>query len=265
MNEVQSLNFNEQTTLGPRYHLEVFEGPLDLLLKLIARNKVDIMDIPIALILEQYMEYVSELEKTDSEVAGEFIAMAAELMLIKSKLLLPGASDPSAPDPRAELVGALMDYKKAKEAAAELNTLYQIYSGRMAKESEEIDVDNSYVAPQELDFLTAAFERIERKRKLMDLAKTDEPEKNLKTIATAKVTPIHEMVVYMLRYMIATKKPVSFEELMERAHTRSELVASFIALLQLIRKGQISIISDDPENPLLEINYERDKFTAADT
>ena len=117
---------------------------------------------------------------------------------------------------------------------------------------------------QELDFLTAAFERIERKRKLMDLAKTDEPEKNLKTIATAKVTPIHEMVVYMLRYMIAKKEPVSFEELMERAHTRSELVASFIALLQLIRKGQVSIISDDPENPLLEINYERDKFTAAD-
>ena len=137
MSEVQLLNFNEQSSDGPRYHLEVFEGPLDLLLKLIARNKVDIMDIPIALILEQYMEYVSELEKTDSEVAGEFIAMAAELMLIKSKLLLPGANDPSAPDPRAQLVGALMDYKKAKEAAVELNTLYQIYSGRMAKESEE--------------------------------------------------------------------------------------------------------------------------------
>jgi chromatin segregation and condensation protein Rec8/ScpA/Scc1 (kleisin family) len=66
----------------------------------------------------------------------------------------------------------------------------------------------------------------------------------------------------MLRYMLTKKEPVSFEELMERANTRSELVASFIALLQLIRKGQVSIISDDPENPLLEINHERDKFTA---
>jgi segregation and condensation protein A len=210
------------------------------------------------------MEYVNDLEKTDSEIAGEFIAMAAGLMLIKSKMLLPSSTDPSAPDPRAELVSALMDYKKAKEAAAELNGLYQIYSGRMAKESDEVDVDNTFVAPQELDFLAAAFERIERKKKLMALAQNDEPEKNLKTIATAKITPIHEMVVTMLRYMIAKKKPVSFEELMERSHTRSELVASFIALLQLIRKGQVSIISDDPENPLLEINYERDKFTAAD-
>lgn len=262
MNEIQKLNFNEQTTYGPRYHLEVFEGPLDLLLKLIAKNKVDILDIPIALILDQYMEYVSDLEKTDSEVAGEFIAMAAELMLIKSKMLLPSLSDPSAPDPRAELVSALMDYKKAKEAAAELNSLYQIYSGRMAKESEEIDVDNTFVAPQELDFLAAAFERIERKRKLMALAHNDEPEKNLNTIAKAKITPIHEMVVTMLRYMITKKEPVAFEELMERAKTRSELVASFIALLQLIRRGQISIISDDPENPLLEVNYDRDKFTA---
>ena len=151
---------------------------------------------------------------------------------------------------------------KAKEAAAELNGLYQIYSGRMAKESDEVDVDNTFVAPQELDFLAAAFERIERKKKLMALAQNDEPEKNLKTIATAKITPIHEMVVAMLRYMLTKKEPVSFEELMERANTRSELVASFIALLQLIRKGQVSIISDDPENPLLEINHERDKFTA---
>ena len=262
MNETQSLNFNEQSSFGPRYHLEVFEGPLDLLLKLIARNKVDILDIPIALILDQYMEYVNDLEKADSEIAGEFIAMAAELMLIKSKMLLPSSTDPSAPDPRAELVSALMDYKKAKEAAAELNGLYQIYSGRMAKESDEVDVDNTFVAPQELDFLAAAFERIERKKKLMALAQNDEPEKNLKTIATAKITPIHEMVVAMLRYMLTKKEPVSFEELMERANTRSELVASFIALLQLIRKGQVSIISDDPENPLLEINHERDKFTA---
>ncbi|MBQ8399100.1 MAG: segregation/condensation protein A [Clostridia bacterium] len=262
MNETQKLNFNEQTSLGPRYQLEVFEGPLDLLLKLIARNKVDIFDIPIALILDQYMEYVNELDKTDSEIAGDFIAMAAELMLIKSKMLLPGSADPAAPDPRAQLVSALMDYKKAKEAAIELNGLYQVYSGRMAKESEEIDVDKTFVAPQELEFLAKAFERIEKRRRLMDLAKTDEPEKNLKTIATAKVTPIHEKVVSMLKYMLKKKAPVSFEELMAQSRTRSELVASFIALLQLIRRGQIAIVSDDPENPLLEINHERDKFAA---
>ena len=75
-----AFSFNESIT--PQYHLEVFDGPLDLLLRLIAKNKVDILDIPIALILDQYMEYVTELQKTDADIAGDFIAMAAELMLI---------------------------------------------------------------------------------------------------------------------------------------------------------------------------------------
>ncbi len=247
---------------APQYHLEVFDGPLDLLLRLIARNKVDILDIPIALILDQYMEYVAELERSEPDIAGDFIAMAAELMLIKSKMLLPVLNEPDATDPRAELVRSLMDYKLAKEKALELSARYQIYSGRLAKESEEIDVDQSYVAPQETDFLFAAFERIERRKKLMELSKNAEPEQNLKTIATARVAPIHEKVFSMLRYMKRQGK-ASFEELMLReASTRSDLVASFIALLQLIRKGEVKITADDPENPILEINYERDKFTA---
>lgn len=257
-----SFSFNEAYT--PQYHLEVFDGPLDLLLRLISKNKVDILDIPIALILDQYMEYVSELEKSDADIAGDFISMAAELMLIKSKMLLPGANDPGAADPRAELVRSLMDYKLAKEKAAELNGLYQIYSGRMAKESEEIDVDKSYVAPQEIDYLFSAFERIERRIKLMELSHTDEPEKNLKTIATARVTPIHEKAFNILRYMKVRKK-VSFEELILRNKSRSDIVATFIALLQLIRKGEIKIVVDDEENPEMEINYERDKFAAATT
>lgn len=257
-----AISFNESYT--PQYHLEVFDGPLDLLLRLIAKNKVDILDIPIALILDQYMEYVSELERTDADIAGDFIAMAAELMLIKSKMLLPSMNEPGAPDPRAELVRSLMDYKLAKEKAAELNNLYRIYSGRIAKESEEVDVDKTFVAPQELDFLFAAFERIERRKKLLDLSHTDEPEKNLKTIATARITPIHEKVFNMLRYMKKRGK-VTFEELILRNETRSDIVATFIALLQLIRRGEVKIVTDDPENPEMEINYERDKFAAATT
>jgi segregation and condensation protein A len=210
----------------------------------------------------QYVEYIANAQKLDMELAVEFLIMASDLMLIKSKMLLPREEDEEEEDPRASLADALQRLEAAKNAAAILSKRYEMYSGRMAKESDEVDVDNTFVAPQELDFLAAAFERIERKKKLMALAQNDEPEKNLKTIATAKITPIHEMVVAMLRYMLTKKEPVSFEELMERANTRSELVASFIALLQLIRKGQVSIISDDPENPLLEINHERDKFTA---
>lgn len=253
-----TISFNE--TVTPQYKLDVFEGPLDLLLKLISKNKVDIMDIPIALILDQYMEYVSELERSDPDIAGDFIAMAAELMLIKSKMLLPG-NDPAAPDPRAQLVTALMDYKKAKEAAKQLDSLYQLYSGRMAKESEEIDVDKTFVAPQQLEYLFAAFERIERRKKLLELSITDEPEKNLKEIATKRITPIHEKTFSMLRYM-KKRGAVHFDELILRNETRSDMVATFIALLQLIRRGEIRFLPDDQdyENPLLEINYERDKY-----
>ena len=254
------LIFEDRT---PQYHLEIFDGPLDLLLKLIARNKVDILDIPIALILDQYMEYVNELQSSDPEIAGDFIAMAAELMLIKSRMLLPGSDEPGKTDPRAELVRTLMDYKLAKEKAAELDALYRIYSGRMAKESEEIDVDRTFVAPQETEYLFAAFERIERRRKLLDLARSEESDKNLHTIATKRVVPIHEKVFSMLRYM-KTKGKVAFEELMERETTRSDLIASFFALLQLIGKGMIKISVDDPENPILEINYERDKRDTRD-
>ena len=101
------------------YRLEVYEGPLDLLLDLIAKNKIDIMNIPIALICDQYMQYITEAQAMDMELAGEFIVMASELLYIKSKMLLPRA-EPDEEDPRASLAEALLLYKQAKEAAEQL-------------------------------------------------------------------------------------------------------------------------------------------------
>ena len=141
------------------FKLEVYEGPLDLLLALIAKNKVSIYDIPISLIFEQYMEYIDAMREMDMEVAGEFINMAAELMLIKSRMILPKAkSDTEEEDPRAALAAALIAYKRAKMAATPLAALYSEYSGRTVKETDEIDVDNSYVAPHELDMLVKALQ-----------------------------------------------------------------------------------------------------------
>ena len=97
------------------YHLEAFDGPLDLLLSLIQKNKVEISDIPISLICDQYMAYVTEAERLDMDLASEFIVMASELMLIKSKMLLPKA-EPEEEDPRAELAEALIKYQQAKAA-----------------------------------------------------------------------------------------------------------------------------------------------------
>ena len=97
----------------PTFKLEVFDGPLDLLLFLIAKNKVSIYDIPIALILEQYMEYIEDLKKMDLEVSSEFIEMAANLMYIKSKMLLPKPPEDEE-DPREQLALALAEYKRYK-------------------------------------------------------------------------------------------------------------------------------------------------------
>ncbi|MBO5682717.1 MAG: segregation/condensation protein A, partial [Clostridia bacterium] len=101
------------------YRLEQFEGPLDLLLTLIHKNKVSITDIPIALICDQYMEYIEGAEELNMDVASEFILMASELMLIKSKMLLP-REDEDEEDPRAQLEDALLRYPQAKEAATKL-------------------------------------------------------------------------------------------------------------------------------------------------
>ena len=251
------------TEEGLSFRLEVYEGPLDLLLKLIAKNKVSIYDIPIALIFDQYMAYIEEMKQMDMEVAGEFITMAAELMLIKSRMLLPSAkTDGSEEDPRAALAAALLEYKRAKENAVTLKALYEEYGGRMVKETDELSEDRSYVAPQQIDSLLAAFERITRRRQLHEAAMTDEPERTLDVIVKKKITPISAKVFGVLRQLKRGGK-VPFEQLMLQNKTRSDLIASFVAVLQLIRKQEILVTGETEDgDPILEINYDRRKDDA---
>lgn len=239
------------------FHLEVFEGPLDLLLKLISKNKINIYDIPIAFIFDQYMEYIDLMREMDMEVAGEFISMAAELMLIKSRMLLPKTSDENEEDPRASLTQALIEYKKAKEAAAFLAERYSIFGDRMTKDTDEIEFDRSYVASQDVEALIKAMDRLLIRKKLLDEARTDEPENNLKHIVSAKITPIHVKVASILRTLVRNKR-VDFETIMCENRTKSDLVAAFLALLQLISKKQIRIAEETDEGKMfIEINYER--------
>ena len=119
------------------YRIEQFEGPLDLLLTLIHKNKVNIEDIPIALICDQYLAYIVEAKELNMDIASEFIVMASELMLIKSRMLLPRVSEDEK-DPRKELADALLRYQQAKQASAKMAPLYQKFSGRMVKDTDEI-------------------------------------------------------------------------------------------------------------------------------
>ena len=141
------------------YRLEQFEGPLDLLLTLIQKNKVSITDIPIALICDQYIEYIEKAQELDMEIASEFIVMASELMLIKSKMLLP-KTDEDEEDPRMTLTDALLRFQQAKEAATKLAPLYSYYSARIVKDTDEISIDKTFVHDQDVEDLCAAVRRI---------------------------------------------------------------------------------------------------------
>lgn len=224
---------------SPQFELEVFEGPLDLLLSLIAKNKVDIYDIPIALILEQYLAYLEQMRKLDMEIAGEFIVTASELMLIKSRMLLPKPeSDVPEEDPRAKLAQALIEYKRAKEAASYLSGQYETYAGRFAKDTEIFDKSKMVPDEMDVDLLARAMNKmLQKNSELPRLAK--ESENAIQTLLKARVVPVSEKVYFVLRRLVKGDTP--FDSLFDTVQSRSELVATFVAVLELVRVQRIQV------------------------
>ena len=141
------------------YKLEKFEGPLDLCLMLIKMNKMNIEDIQISVLCDQYMEYINGMENADIELSSEFLLMASELMLIKSKMLLP-RNEEEEEDPRAALAAAMLEYQRAKEASTLLKDLFDEYGLRMVKDTDEIAPDKKDVADHKADVLSAALIRV---------------------------------------------------------------------------------------------------------
>lgn len=231
------------------FKLETYEGPLDLLLALISKNKVNIYDIPISLILEQYMDYIRQMQELDMEVAGEFIAMAAELMLIKSRMLLP-KPEIEKEDPRERLAQALIEYKKAKEAAVDFRDRYARYHGRMAKDPEVIETEKVLV-DHDVALLEKAFEAM-MKRSREEIRKLVKPETTLGSLLSENktVVPVSRRILGVMRHL-AKKGEAGFEEIMLQSRSRSELIASFMALLELLRANRIEIVAD-PNAPETE-------------
>ena len=224
------------------YRLDQFEGPLDLLLTLIQKNKVNIEDIPISMICDQYLEYLRAAQNMDMEIAGEFIVMASELMLIKSRMLLPRTPEDE-DDPRADLADALRRYQQAKQAAVKMAELYKIYSGRMVKDTDEITVDTSYVADQQVTSLCLAVRRI--------IAANESRPKLEKTIFAPMIAkpiiPVDIKIVGILHRMEKKKKgnATSMKELLSDATSLSDLIAIFLGILELIKVRKIKIEQDD--------------------
>ena len=230
--------------------LQAFEGPLDLLLHLIEKNKVDIYDIPIVEITEQYLDYVSKMPKDDLDLASEFLVMAATLIDIKSRMLLPKEIDENGEeiDPRAELVEKLIEYKMYKYAAVELRDM-QVYAGKsMYKQPTVPEEVSKYEPPVNLDSLLTD----------VDLNKLNDIFQMLLKRQVDKIDPVRskfgkiEMEEVSLpdkiSYVSTTvkkRKKCKFKQLLEEAHSKVEVIVSFLAILELIKVGEIEVRQDE--------------------
>ena len=228
------------------YRLDQFEGPLDLLLTLIQKNKVNISDIPIALICDQYVAYIAEAQKLDMDVAAEFLVMASELMLIKSKMLLPRPEE-NAEDPRAQLTDALLRYQQAKEAVAKLSPLYAYYSGRMVKDTDEISIDKTYVHDQDVTALCAAVRRIIAYNNALEKAANTA----FKPMISKPIIPVEIKIVSILRN-IEQRGAATLNDLIRDEASLPDVIAAFLGVLELVKIRKLLIADEiDEDNALL--------------
>ncbi|MGD9900073.1 MAG: ScpA family protein [Calditrichaceae bacterium] len=228
--------------MGYRVKIDVFEGPFDLLLFLIRKNEVDIYDIPIASITDQFLEYLEVINVMDLDVAGDFIEMVAILMHIKARMLLPqqfGDSDDELEDPRTELVEKLIEYKRFKEAALDMEELEEkrrlLYSRQYFKylpRTEEIS-DEQYLENVTLFDLILAF------KKAMDSM----PKVQYHEVRKIEVT-VEQQSEYILE-RAGRVKVLLFQDIMKEIREKIVLIVTFMALLDLIRSGKISVRQSD--------------------
>jgi segregation and condensation protein A len=219
--------------------LEVFEGPLDLLLYLIKRDEVDIYDISIERITKQYLSYIEAFQVLNIELAGEFIVMAANLLYIKSRTLLPvdqqmAEEDAEEEDPRWELIRQLIEYKKFKEAAALLRdqeTKQENLFARVPVTPDLAPVENILVDEVGIFDLIHAFQKI--------LKRLEKKPENLAEIFAENFT-VSDKIELVLR-ITQSGVPVRFEELFADAAGRTEIVVTFLAMLELIRLKQLRV------------------------
>ncbi len=227
--------------------LPAFEGPLDLLLHLIKQNEIDIYDIPIALITQQYLEYLEMIKSLNLDVAGEFLLMAATLLHIKSKMLLPPTEDEEEEtepeeDPRAELVRRLLEYQRFKEAAQELEKGLLLDRDVFARHffSEEFLAEAEEALPGEVTL----FDLLEAMKKVLQGAPVEE----FQEVSLEHLTIKDKILQIMDR--LWEMESLAFTELFSVATPRGEIIVTFLALLELLRLRMIKVFQADPFGPI---------------
>lgn len=224
-----------------RVILEVFEGPLDLLLYLIRKHNLDILDIPVARITQQYIEYIEMMHYMQLELVGEYLEMAALLAEIKSRMLLPKPKEDNEDetDPRAELVRRLQEYEQIKSVAEEMSKLPRLGADMFVSSAKLPDVEHEKVEP-EIDFkeLLHAFKDVLLRADL-DTAHNIERE----------VLTVRERMSRILRQLEADKF-VNFVDFFDLSEGRSGLVVTFLSILELTREWVIELVQSESFAPI---------------
>ncbi len=222
----------------PPVKLEAYEGPLDLLLDLIRRQEINIYDIPIAKITQQYLDYLHLLEEMNIDVAGEFILMAATLIYIKSRMLLP--PDPLAPleeeDPRTELVHRLLEHEQFKNAAQMLQ------SKRMVEDAtwSQPGIGEFVEAEDEPGLAVSVFDLISVFRQILERAK-----KHTQIQIRREEVTVAQMIQHVKEILLASSRPVPLDQLMAGYESRQALITLFLGLLEMVRLHAILLRQKD--------------------
>jgi len=217
--------------------LEIFEGPFDLLLYLIKKSELNVYDIPIASILEQYLQYLELMRLLDLNIAGEFIVMAATLMQIKSKMLLPQETNPldeipeEEKDPRAELVKRLLEYRQFKEAADQLRLKERARQDIFKRQAvlEDAESGESFFEASLFDLINA-----------FSKALKDIPKELFYEVIKDEFTV--EGKVHDLLHMFRDKARIKLTEMFSQAKSKLEIIATFLAVLELIRLKEVLVV-----------------------
>lgn len=231
------------------YKLEKFEGPLDLLLHLIEKNKVDIYDIPIVEITQQYLDYMNQMEKEDLNIVSEFLVMAATLLNIKSKMLLPVEvnEEGEEEDPRAELVARLLEYKRYKMMAYRLQDMEDGAQLLLFKKPTIPKEVTKYEPPVDLDNLLdgLSLARLQRIFEQVMKRREDKVDPIRSTFGTIKKEPVSlESRIGSVMDYARKHRRFSFRQMLERQADKLDVVVTFLAILELMKIGKIHLTQE---------------------
>lgn len=225
------------------FKLDAFEGPLDLLLHLISKHKLDIYDIEISLLLDQYLEYIEGLEEQDFDTAGDFLAMAARLVYIKTCSLLPQPEE--AEEMKKELQGELLDYSACKAAAARLKLL-SVYGEVFVRPPEKLPVNKVFTGTIDPQQLLSAYLGMNAKTRSLKPVKAEQ----FSPLVSSRFVTVTSKIIHVLKRLLKSGE-CAVAELYEGVSDKSSRVATFLAVLELAKSGRITLNDD---NSLISYN-----------